>query len=324
MDAAVIVTYRCNAKCAMCNTWQFQTRPEQEITLETIDKLPNGIGRCNITGGEPMLRKDIEDIVGILSKKAERVEISTNGYFTDRILKVAEKYPNLTIRVSVEGLPTTNDKIRGINHGFDHALKTILGLKDLGLKDIGFATVIQDGNAKELPQLFQLIQSLDVEFAQAVPHNSFYFHKDDNNIEDPELVADSIKRLMSSFLDTSKPKLWFRAYLNKGFVDHVRGAPRVLPCTAGSDIFFLDPFGEMYPCNAMEQSMGNLNEISFDKIWNGQRANEIRAMVETCPGNCWMTGTAVPTMKRNFTSCLMWVGKNKFRRMLGQDIILEG
>jgi hypothetical protein len=74
----------------------------------------------------------------------------------------------------------------------------------------------------------------------------------------------------------------------------------------------------------MEESMGNLNNASFEEIWQGGRANEIRNKVATCPENCWMTGTAVPALKRNFTSCLMWVAKNKIRRTLGHEIVVEG
>lgn len=323
MDAAIITTYRCNAKCKMCNTWKNPSRPSEENTLDIFEKLPEGIGRCNITGGEPMIRTDIRDIVDLLMKKASRVEISTNGYFSERILKLAKQYPGLTIRISVEGLPATNDRIRGIKNGFDKALRTLMNLKEMGLKDIGIATVIQDDNAEDIPKLFELANGLDLEFAQAVAHNSFYFHKFDNEIRDTALVSKQIKALITKFFDTWQPKLWFRGYINKGLLAHLCGEPRLFPCTAGTDIFFLDPYGEIYPCNVMKESMGNLRFESFENIWNGQRAEEIRKKVAQCSENCWMTGTAVPAMKRNILSCSSWVLKNKVRRMLNKEIILE-
>lgn len=323
MNAAVIVTYRCNAHCQMCNTWQNPTKKDEECSLETISKLPNGIGQCNITGGEPMLREDIEDIVAILLTKAKLVEISTNGSMTDKIVRLAEKYPDVRIRVSIEGLGKTNDAIRGIPNGFDRALRTILRLKEAGVKDIGFATVIQDANAKELLDVFRLTRAMDIEFAQAVPHNSFYFHKYDNEIKDKELVASQIHNLMRSFLRTNQPKLWFRAYLNRGLVDYINGASRALTCTAGTDIFFLDPFGEIYPCNGMEESMGSLYRQDFDDIWNGGCAQKVRDLVTDCSQNCWMTGTAVPAMKRHLPSCTYWVGMNKLKLHLGKELALD-
>lgn len=88
MECAVIVTYRCNAHCQMCNTWQFPSRASEEITPEIIDRIEGRYKRLNITGGEPMLREDILEIVEVLDKKTDRLEISTNGYFTDRIVRI--------------------------------------------------------------------------------------------------------------------------------------------------------------------------------------------------------------------------------------------
>jgi len=146
MEATVIVTYRCNARCHMCHTWKYPTRGEEEIQVEDMEKLPNGLGTINITGGEVLLRKDIEDIVGVLSRKAKRVEISTNGYFTDRIVDIARKHRNITVRVSLGGLPKISDKVIGIKDGFDHGLGTILELKELRIKDIGFAITVSEEN----------------------------------------------------------------------------------------------------------------------------------------------------------------------------------
>ena len=63
MGACLIVTYRCNAKCYMCNTWQHPSQKADEFGLELIDKIPGGLKFLNITGGEPFLRDDIEEIV---------------------------------------------------------------------------------------------------------------------------------------------------------------------------------------------------------------------------------------------------------------------
>jgi len=66
--ASIIVTYRCNAKCVMCHTWKYPSRPEEEFKPELLEKLPF-IDTINITGGEPFLRKDIYDIIDIFKKK---------------------------------------------------------------------------------------------------------------------------------------------------------------------------------------------------------------------------------------------------------------
>ena len=313
MDAAIIVTYRCNARCQMCSTWQFPSKPAEEFSPDLLRKLPNGLGRVNITGGEPTLRTDLPEIVEILAQKTHGLEISTNGYFTERLEAAARKHPKTKVRISVEGLPETNDRIRGIKNGFDHALRSFLRLRHLGVKDLGFAVTIQDGNKDDLLDLYRMVESFDAEFAQAVPHNSYYFHKFDNEIADVEGVQQAITSLIEALLASKHPKEWFRAYLNRGLLDHVAGRARRLDCTAGTDIFFLDPSGEIYPCNGRNMSMGNLNEDSFEDIWNGEKANAVREMVRSCGEGCWMTGTAVPAMRRRLPAVSWWVLRNKIR-----------
>jgi len=322
-DGAVIVTYRCNARCYMCHTWEHPSDPKMEISPEIMDRLPDKLGRINITGGEPMLRKDIKDIVAVLSKKTDRLEISTNGYFTDRILDVAREFPDVVIRVSLEGLPAANDELRGLRDGFDHGLRTLLRLKELGIKDIGFAITVSDRNAKDLMELYALARDLDLEFATAATHNSFYFHKADNRFENQEMINHEFRRLIRAFLKSWRVKNWYRAYFNWALTRFVRGEDRMFPCSAGSDMFFLDPYGEIFPCNVMEESMGNLKEQSFKDIWNGEKAAQIREKVSQCPSNCWMTGTAGPAMRRNIWVPTGWIIKNKLKMMLGKEILCE-
>jgi MoaA/NifB/PqqE/SkfB family radical SAM enzyme len=329
MECAVITTYRCNAHCQMCHTWKYPTDPAEEITPEIINKIEGRYKRLNITGGEPMLREDIMEIVEVLDKKTDRLEISTNGYDTDKIIKVAERFPHITVRVSLEGLPAKNDQLRGIKNGFDHGLRTVLRLKDMGIKDIGFGIVISDRNAMDLLDLYHLCAGLDVEFGNSVMHNSFYFHKNDNRIEDVGLTLQEMRRFIKTLLQSKRTDLrmrvkdWFRAYINLGIMNYMQGKPRSLPCGAGRDTFFLDPWGNMLACNGSNEPwiMGNLKESSFQEIWNSAQAEKVRALVKTCSKNCWMTGTAVPAMRRNLWVPLFWVVKNKVRLALGKEVI---
>ena len=326
MECAVITTYRCNARCQMCNAWRNPTRAEDEVTPEVIDKIPGGHTRLNITGGEPLLRKDLEDIVAVLDKKTSRLEISTNGYFTDRIVDIAKKYPDITVRVSVEGLPKLNDEVRGIKDGFDHALRTILRLKDLGVKDIGFGIVISDKNVKDLLDLYHLMASMDLEFSNSTMHNSFYFFKEDNKIEDLKMVTGEMKKFIEALLRSKRKNMkmrvkdWFRAYINRGLLDYMQGKARALRCGAATDTFFLDPHGYVLACNGSAEPwiMGDLKTADFDEIWNSEQADLVREKVKHCDRNCWMTGTAVPAMRKKIWVPMYWVLNNKLRLAFGQ------
>ena len=91
LNGTVIVTYRCNARCSMCNRYKAPSKPEEEISIETIKKLPK-MYFTNITGGEPFIRTDLKDIVRELYKKSDRIVISTNGFFTDRIVDLCKEF----------------------------------------------------------------------------------------------------------------------------------------------------------------------------------------------------------------------------------------
>ena len=126
----VIVTYRCNAKCNMCDCWKDPSRPENEIQMDVIKKLPE-MAFTNITGGEPFIRKDLPEIVEELYKKSDRIVISTNGYFTDRIIELCKKFPKLGIRISIEGLEDTNNAIRGLPDGWNRGYQTLKTLVEM-------------------------------------------------------------------------------------------------------------------------------------------------------------------------------------------------
>lgn len=324
LHASIILTYRCNARCNVCEVWKHPTKPEEEIGLDEIEKLPKTFF-TNVTGGEPFVRQDLPEIVGALRKKSRRLVISTNGYFTSRILSLCERYPDIGIRISMEGLPKTNDAIRGIPDGFDRGLRTLLTLRAMGTSDIGFAITVQDSNCRDLLPLYYLAQGLGYEFATASVHNSHYFHKWDNKIDDKELVCGELKKLVKEFLSSNRPKDWFRAYFNYGLINYIYGRKRLLPCDMGSNGFFVDPLGDVLACNGMDQKqpMGNLKIQSWDEIWSGRQAQKVRQMVKSCRKNCWMIGSAAPAMWQNLKVPVKWIVKNKLRLILAKELNIE-
>lgn len=294
----------------MCNTWMFPSDVKEELDVKYYERYPN-VKFLNITGGEPFLREEIEDIVRIVRPKAERICISTNGYFTDRVVALAEKFPNLGFRISLEGLPAANDELRGIKDGFDHGLRTLLTLRRMGIKDIGFGITASDRNSKDILELYELAKGLNLEFATACVHNGFYFHKDDNSVQKKEEVSESFRQLIRELFKTKRLKNWGRAYFNHGLINYVNGGERLLPCAMGEDIFMLDPFGDIYPCNVLQESMGSIKDSTFEEIWNSPRAAEVRQNARKCGKNCWMIGSVSPAMKQRKFEILKWALKNR-------------
>ncbi len=315
LNGTVIVTYRCNARCNMCSRFKAPSRPEEELTLETIRKLPQ-MYFTNITGGEPFIRTDLKEIVAELYKKSDRIVISTNGFFTERIIDLCREFPKVGIRISIEGLEQANNEIRGLPDGFNRGYTTLKKLVEMGMKDVGFGMTVQDRNAKDLVPLYRLSDELNMEFATASLHNSFYFVECRNIIHDRPMVAQAFEDLINELLKSNQPKKWFRAYFNHGLINYIYGQKRLLPCDMSFDTFFIDPYGDVMPCNGTKDKevMGNLNRQSWDELWNSPEAEAVRKKVRACDRNCWMIGSVSPAMHKYILKPAWWVVRHKFLR----------
>lgn len=320
LNGTVIVTYRCNARCTMCNRYKCPSTPEEEISIETIKKLPE-MYFTNITGGEPFIREDLKDIVRELYKKSDRIVISTNGFFTDRIVDLCKEFPDIGIRISIEGLEETNNTIRGLDDGFNRGYTTLKKLVQMGMKDVGFGMTVQDTNAKDLVELYKLSDEMNMEFATASLHNSFYFVEAKNIIKDREMVGAQFEKLVNELLKSNSPKKWFRAYFNHGLINYIYGQKRLLPCDMAFDTFFIDPYGDVMPCNGTKEKevMGNLSTQNWDELWNSEQAEQVRNKVRHCDRQCWMIGSVSPAMHKYIMTPALWVVKHKFLRLFKEN-----
>ena len=312
-------------RCKMCDIWNNPTRKDEEFKPALLKKLPDNLRSINITGGEPFVRDDIEEIVEILRTKTKRIVFSTSGFFSDKIIALAKKYPDVGYRISIEGLSCKNDELRGRQGGFDKGLSTLLELKRMGIKDIGFGITVSNNNSEDMLNLYELNKNLGMEFATASFHNSFYFHKYDNKVTNKDEVCANFDELIQRLMKENNPKSWFRAFFNLGLINYVQGGRRMLPCEAGQENFFVDPFGNVLPCNGMEEkcwfdTMGNLHDQTFDEIWNGEKAKAVREKVANCPKSCWMVGSASPVMKKYMRQIAPWVVKNRLKVMFGGKV----
>lgn len=327
MNVSIILTYRCNSRCSMCNVWKNPSLPNEEISLATMDKIPGGCQTINLTGGEPTLRADLMEIVDLLYPKTEKLEISTNGLLPHKLEPIIQKYQDIKIRFSLEGFNEINNLIRGEKNGFDIKTKGLLRLKELGGTDLGYAVVIQDDNVADLVGLFQYADRNGFELSTSTLHNGFQFHKNDNFPYDRLKIACSIEELITEQLKTNNVKNWFRAYIGLGLIAKVLGNARLLPCNMGYTLVFVDPWGRVYACNVRpDVYMGDLNTQTFEEIMAGDLAKDALRRVDACEQNCWMIGSAKSAMSQSRLSKLprwepfAWVLANKVNVTLGRKI----
>lgn len=185
----------------------------------------------------------------------------------------------------------------------------------MGMKDVGFGMTVQDKNAPDLVPLYEISNEMGMEFATASLHNSFYFVEAKNIIHDRPMVASHFEQLINELLNSHSPKKWFRAYFNHGLINYIYGQHRLLPCDMSFDTFFIDPYGDVMPCNGTKDKevMGNLNEQSWEELWNSPQAEEVRKKVRCCDRDCWMIGSVSPAMHKYIWKPAFWVVCHKLR-----------
>jgi MoaA/NifB/PqqE/SkfB family radical SAM enzyme len=160
------ITLRCNRKCVFCNAWKQKTHRELDTVQakRVIDELAEcGVKILGITGGEPLVRTDLEEIAVHAKSKGLIVGVNTNGTLltASRALSIAESFD--TVFVSLDGFERTHDTIRGERGTFREALR---GLKNLiNVKRdcaIGVNFVLNKMNYKEFIPFCRWISELGV------------------------------------------------------------------------------------------------------------------------------------------------------------------
>ena len=184
--------------------------------------------------------------------------------------------------------------------------------------------VIQDENADQLVKVYELARSEGVELSTSTLHNAWQFYKNDNYFYDRTKVAREVEGLITAMLRTAKPKNWFRAYLNLGLIEKILGHDRLIPCTAGRDFAFIDPWSDVWACNVRSDlPLGNLARQEWADIMDSDQARTTLGKVHECSQNCWMVTTARTAMRSRLVpqlpklSPMAWVVWNKLKVSLG-------
>jgi len=160
------VTKRCNLRCLHC--YADAGKGEKEISLKkalsVIDDLSEfGVPVLLFSGGEPLLREDIFELIYYASKKGIRTVLSTNGTLIDRDTALRLKDSGISyVGISLDGIGEVNDRFRGVKGAFEAALKGIENCKKAGIK-VGIRFTMNKRNVSEIPKIFSLSEKEGVE-----------------------------------------------------------------------------------------------------------------------------------------------------------------
>lgn len=165
------LTYKCNLRCKMCPFWQ---RPSEDSSIEREKAILRQIydsGACAIAfeGGEPLLRKDLGEILAFSRSLPLHTSLVTNGTLLEFKIDEIAQYINGAVYVSLDGLEKTQDMIRGVSGCFGKAVRGIMASREK--VSVTINTTIMAENIQEIEDLVKLAKDLDVKISVAVAHD---------------------------------------------------------------------------------------------------------------------------------------------------------
>ncbi|MCX5845234.1 MAG: 12,18-didecarboxysiroheme deacetylase [Deltaproteobacteria bacterium] len=167
------MTRRCNLKCIHCYSSSRNIRYRNELTTDEGKKLISDLAAFGspvilFSGGEPLMREDLPELVKYAVDRGIRAVISTNGtLLTKKTAETLKKTGISYAGVSLDGMQKSHDRFRGVEGAFDMTLKGIRTCRDEGIK-VGIRFTINRKNFSDIPALFELIEK------ENIPRACFY------------------------------------------------------------------------------------------------------------------------------------------------------
>jgi MoaA/NifB/PqqE/SkfB family radical SAM enzyme len=324
MTLTFSVTNQCQSKCLTCSIWKlYREKPElkdNELKLGEIEKIFRNMSHVyffNISGGEPFLRNDLPQIVGLALEHLtpKIIHIPTNALAPDlverntrAILEVMQKSKGdhipLTIKPSLDGIREQHDLIRGVKGNFDKVVDTVKRLKVIREEHtnlhVELGTVISNANVKSISQIADFVQTLEVESYrnEIAETRSEFFNLGESITPDVNTYAKAIEAFQQRIRDgiyrqrelttlTEALRLVYYQYA----IQILKERRQVLPCLAGISNVHINPYGQVWPCCTLAYGhpMGELREVNyaFDQVWFSRQASQVREYIKkricACP-----------------------------------------
>jgi radical SAM protein with 4Fe4S-binding SPASM domain len=305
------LTQRCNLLCAHCYMSAFSgADPSQELTTGECRRVIDEIAQVNpnvfliLTGGEPLLRKDLFDIAAYAAENGFTVVLGTNGVLLrDKQARLMRRHGIQGASISLDSTdPAKHDTFRHLPGAFRGAIRATEALRAEGL-DFSIHTSVTSWNVTEIPAMIDLARSLGARVL-----NLFFLVRTGRGRDLTDITADQYEHLLTylarvqgvgngkgqkpneSFSIFDRPEdpwsvpagrsgdLLIRAKCAPHFRRIIYALDPTSPllknyahgsCPAGKYYCRIMPEGDITPCPYMPVSAGNLRRQSFSAIWEG-------------------------------------------------------
>jgi heme b synthase len=281
------ITRQCNLSCVHCRASAQKGPYLNELTTdECLGLLDNIVSFSTpvviLTGGEPLLRKDIFQIARHGTEKGLRLVMAVNGTLVDE--NMARKMQDAGIQrmsVSIDGATAeSHDRFRQVSGAFEGALCGMRSAKKVGL-EFQINTTITRQNSHELPDILDLAIDLG-----AAAHHVFLLVPTGRgkDLSDQQVTAQEYEEILTWLYDqmersplhlkaTCAPQFYrilrqkaredgkSVTYQNFGLDATTRG------CLGGVSFCFISNVGQVQPCGFLELNCGDVRESTLERIW---------------------------------------------------------
>ncbi len=257
----------CNANCKHCSFFEgVDDKNRQVLNLEQAKKLiydaqELGVSVINFVGGEPLLRKDLPELISSVDKNLSTTTIFTNGILLASQAEILKKKGLDGVYVSIDSADSaTHDKKRGTKGLFAKAMQGIEVSKKVGLT-VGMSCTITEAEFRsgELAKIIELAKKIgvhEVVIFDTIPTGRLKGCK--NLLDNNDWIEDLIAYTKKYNQDLSYPGILVYAYAT---------SYRSTGCSGGTSYFYVSPYGDISPCDFNHRQFGNILNESLFKIW---------------------------------------------------------
>ncbi|MBC8500296.1 MAG: glycosyltransferase [Nanoarchaeota archaeon] len=288
-------TSRCNYRCVKCGIWEENNKDflSREEIKHIILKLKNWLGSFvfTISGGEPMLRKDIYDVISFCTQNGIMTHLLTNGsLLNSKSMQKLESSGLSFLSVSLESVnPEIHDSIVGAKGSCEHLKNVIRLSKDFSFKTF-ISTVLMKENLESIKSLVEFVDSYSngIRFqclTQKPYHdktyNQYWYKNNPSwpNSNEVDKIFNTIKSMKKSKILNSEKQL---RLMKQYFLNNKSVSMR---CFVGNQNFLISYRGDVKYCYSFPP-IGNILEDNPRKIWSSQQAKKQRKQIYYCKDKC--------------------------------------
>jgi len=261
-----LVTRRCNSRCEPCNIWKsplgYEMTPMEFKSLYSHKHFKE-IEDLGISGGEPLLRKDLNEVINEIIENLPKLKmlfLNSNCTYPDRIFSFVEEFgwkiPYLYIVASLEGDKKTHKKIRGID-SYDSVIATTEGLTNKKNVNTLISTTLSENNCNQqsINHVRNVAKRTGAEFTFRPANTSEVAYRNRDYLLD--LSPEQMNLTLKMISEKKDDPFMIQLYKHLSGQRTIMGERGNIQCQAGEIMAFIDADGKIRPCIYSDQIIGD-------------------------------------------------------------------